>query len=192
MEISLVRHGKSQWSDNKLITSREFKNWVQNYDNSGVFEEKSYPLETLEKIAAAKLVMTSDLTRSVESAKLLNSNIQMISNPLFRETELPIPFRKLGRLKVKASTWAIVLRCLWFSGYSNGCESLTEAKKRAEQAAILLVKCAKEYENVVLVGHGFFNMLIAKELKKLGWTGARRTSSKHWAATTYLLKKKVL
>ncbi|OLN21320.1 histidine phosphatase family protein [Domibacillus antri] len=185
MEITLVRHGKSVWIENKPITCQEFKNWVKEYDCNGVFEEKSYPVETLEKIAAANIIITSDLKRSVESANFLNSNSTAISDPLFCETELPIPLTKFWGLKLNASIWAVILRCLWFSGYSNGCESLSEAKRRAEKASKFLVKCAEEHNNVVLVGHGFLNMLIAKELKKAGWNGKRKTSSKHWHSTTY-------
>ncbi|MBS4196517.1 histidine phosphatase family protein [Lederbergia citri] len=189
MEISLIRHGKSQWTEDKPITCQEFKNWVAKYDRHGVCEKTSYPLETLEKIAAAKIVITSDLTRSIESAKLLNPDIHANSDPLFRETELPIPLTKLFGLKLNANMWAVLLRCLWFIGYSRGCESLREAKKRAEKASILLIHYAKEHQQVVLVGHGFFNMLIVKELKKLGWVSARKTSSKHWEYTTFTKNK---
>jgi broad specificity phosphatase PhoE len=88
-------------------------------------------------------------------------------------------------IKLNASIWAVILRCLWFSGYSSGCESLKEAKIRAEEASKVLDTCAKDHTNVVLVGHGFFNKLIGKELKKMGWIGKKKTSSKHWNATTY-------
>ncbi|MBW8350374.1 histidine phosphatase family protein [Bacillus sp. IITD106] len=189
MEIVLIRHGKSLWTEDRLITCQEFKNWVEKYDSHGVFEEASYPLQTLEKIRTAKIVVTSDLTRSVESARLLNPNIHTISDPLFRETELPVPIIKLFGLKLNASLWAVLLRCLWFIGYSKGCESLREAKKRAEKASRLLINFAKEHQNVVVVGHGFFNMLMAKELKKLGWVSAKKKSSKHWQSTTFSKNK---
>lgn len=41
MEISLIRHGKSLWTEDISITSREFKNWIQKYDDNGVFEEET-------------------------------------------------------------------------------------------------------------------------------------------------------
>ena len=104
--------------------------------------------------------------------------------PLFRETELPT-ITKLWGIKLKPSIWALILRCLWFGGYSRGCESLSNAKGRAKKASELLVKYAQEHTSVVLIGHGFFNMLIAEELQKTGWKGKRKTSSKHWNCTTY-------
>lgn len=185
MEISLIRHGKSKCTENNRITCNEFKNWVEKYDYFGVFEENSYPLETLEKIATANIVITSDLNRSIESAKLLNSNRKSISFPHFRETELPTPLTNLWGLKLNPSIWAVILRCLWFIGYSRGCESYSNAKKRAKKASKLLVEYAHENSSVVLVGHGFFNMLIAKRLQKKGWKRKKQTSSKHWNCTTY-------
>ena len=49
MEISLIRHGKSKHIENNRVTCKEFVKWVEKYDNSGVFEEKDYPSETLQK-----------------------------------------------------------------------------------------------------------------------------------------------
>jgi len=185
MKISLIRHGKSIWTENERMTSQQFKIWVEKYDNNGVFEENSYPSVTLNTIATANVVITSDLKRSVESAKMLNPNLTAISTPLFRETELPVPLTRLWGLKLNPSIWAVMLRCLWFIGYSRGCESLSHSKERAEKAAEVLVEYAQEHSSVVLVGHGFFNMLIAKELQKSGWKGKKKTSSKHWDCTTY-------
>jgi hypothetical protein len=61
----------------------------------------------------------------------------------------------------------VILRCLWFCGYSWGCGSLKNEKDRAKIACDLLVEYAQEQTTVALVGHGFFNMLIAKELQKI-------------------------
>ena len=65
-------------------------------------------------------------------------------------------------------------------------ESLAEAKQRARNASERLpVKYAEEHGSVVLVGHGFFNRLIAIELKKMGWKGKRKATAKHWHCTSY-------
>jgi broad specificity phosphatase PhoE len=187
MEISLIRHGKSQLTENDKITSLEFKKWVEKYDYLGVFEETAYPAETLEKVSTAKIIITSELKRAVESARLLNPVTKIISDPLFRETELPFNSSQLFNVKLKPSIWAIVLRILWFSGYSNECESLNQAKFRANKASQQLIDYANEYKSVVLVGHGFFNMFIAKELQKKGWKGTRKRDAKHWNCMTFSL-----
>lgn len=185
MEISLIRHGKSQLTEDDKITFAEFKKWVEKYDFNGVLEESIYPIVTLEKVSYAKLVITSDLKRSVVSARLLNPKTKTISDPLFRETELPLNPPILFNVKLKPNAWAVILRLQWFTGYSNQCESLSQAKMRAKRAARQLIDYANEHKSIVLVGHGFFNMLVAKELKKMGWKGKRKASAKHWNCTTY-------
>lgn len=186
MEISLIRHGKSKHIENNRITCTEFQDWVEKYDRNGVFEENHYPSGTIEKITKANIVITSDLRRSIESAYFLNRNVSVVSDALFQETELPALPRILG-LKLSPNSWAVILRCLWFSGYSRKCESLVNAKQRAKQASEQLVKYAEEHNSVVLVGHGFFNLLLSKELQRVGWKGERKTGSKHWNCTTYSL-----
>lgn len=79
--------------------------------------------------------------------------------PLFRETELPNVPTIIGGLKLNPNIYAVILRCLWFCGYSWGCESLKNAKDRAKIASDLLVEYAQEQTTVALVGHGFFNIL---------------------------------
>ncbi|MDY0406768.1 histidine phosphatase family protein [Virgibacillus sp. 179-BFC.A HS] len=144
-------------------------------------------METLSKIKKANIVITSDLKRSIDSAKLLNLHGKYITDPLFREVEIPANISSLKGLTFKPATWSVISRLLWFCGYSRDCESLIHARVRAEKAANVLVEYAKEHTNVVLVGHGFFNMLIAKELRKMGFRGRRKTNSRHWGITTFSL-----
>ncbi|MGG5255352.1 histidine phosphatase family protein [Neobacillus sp. SM06] len=185
MEISFIRHGESLLTEKNKMTATEFKKWVERYNDHGVFENSSYPAAALEKAAAAFLVITSDLKRSIESARLLNPAAKIISDPLFRETELPIDLPKLLNIKLKPNTWSVSLRLLWLCGYSNECESLNQAKSRAVKASQQLIHYANEYESIVLVGHGFFNRLIAKELQKKGWQSKRKVTAKHWSCITY-------
>lgn len=185
MEISLIRHGRSRFNDNKPISCKQFKHWVEQYDAHGVYEATSYPVETLQKIKHASVVLTSDLKRSIESALILNPQQKAKINPLFREIELPAPSTDYPGLKLHPAFWAVLLRRLWLGGYSKNCESLQEAEARARRAAKELRKNARIHGPVVLVGHGFFNRLIAKELIKAGWKGKNTTSLKHWDCTTY-------
>lgn len=187
MEISLIRHGKSLLTENEKLTCLDFKKWVEKYDSYGVFEEQIYPPETIGKITNAKMVVSSDLRRSIESAKLLNNQIKIIPNPLFREKELPTFSKKLWNIKMRPNQWAVILTLLWICGFTNDCESYKFAKLRAKKASQQLIEYAEKYHSVVLVGHGFFNMLIAKELRKKGWKGKRKSGVKHWSCTTYVL-----
>ncbi|CAM3843274.1 histidine phosphatase family protein [Mesobacillus zeae] len=183
MEISLIRHGRSLCTDRGRVTCREFHNWVKRYDDSGVFPEEVYPASARHALRLANVVLTSDYSRAIESAALLGDHDRVIPDPIFREAELPSPMLHLLQLKLRPNTWAVILRCLWLSGYSKGCESLKKARQRAETAAHLLAGYAEEYQSVTLVGHGFFNRLVAEELMKTGWKG-RKSVGKHWNCTT--------
>ncbi|TYR81503.1 histidine phosphatase family protein [Priestia megaterium] len=188
MEISLIRHGRSLCVDDKRMSCTAFKKWVEKYDSSGVVTEHNYPKQTVAKINNANLVITSDLKRSIHSAQLLKEEMPLLSDSMFREVELPV-IHVPARVKLKPNTWAVMVRCLWFSGYSNSCESFKEAKKRAEQAAQSLIAYAKEHQFVTVVGHGFFNIMIAKELQKAGWNADQKINGKHWNCSAYTLMK---
>ncbi|TWT00542.1 histidine phosphatase family protein [Planomicrobium sp. CPCC 101079] len=189
MEISLIRHGKSQFIHNGKVNLKEFEQWIRNYDLHGISEEPFCPAETFQKVTAADIIITSDLKRSVESAKLLNPQKAVIADPLFRETELPIGAIRAFNIRLSPGFWAVLLRLLWFGGYSTKCESLSEAKLRAKKAAQRLIDYSGESKTVALIGHGFFNMMIAKELQKKGWRGERKPGAKHWNCVSYSLQK---
>ncbi len=188
MEISFIRHGKSLLKDNKKKTCIEFKEWVKNYDLSGVLEEKVLPPSTIQRVADANVFITSDLKRSIDSAKLLRKEVHVVTDKLYREIELPVPSTGLWNIKISPSIWLILLRCLWLVGYTNDCESYKSAKQRAKKAVGQLIEYAEEYQKVAVVGHGFFNMLMVKELLNLGWDGKKMISSKHWSVSTYIYK----
>jgi len=146
---------------------------MENYDLSGVSEEVSYPVEAVKQMAEAKFVVTSDLKRAVDSALFLDSKVDAGANPIFRETEVPVLPGFLKTMRMKPGTLGVLLRLIWLGGYSNGCESIFEAKARAEVAAEQLVEHSKIHGSVVLVGHGFFNLLLAKQLQKKAGEGKR-------------------
>lgn len=179
MNIILVRHGKPLFDERKWLKGSEFSLWVKLYDLSGVQEEDSYPIHR------SSLIVTSDFKRSIDSAQLLSPSAEVISDPLFREVGLPV---MNSDLRLSPRVWTVLLRLVWLSGYSRGCESYREAKRRAVAASAKLVEWARVHESIMLVGHGFFNMLIAKELLKSGWTGKRRASSKYWSSTVYVFE----
>nr|WP_263324787.1 histidine phosphatase family protein [Neobacillus sp. Marseille-Q6967] len=185
MEISLIRHGRSLHSGNKRISIKEFITWAEQYDAHGVVEETRYPLLTVEKVNNANMIFSSDLVRSIESARLLNTQVPSSSIPLFREAQLPKFSCNLLGVKLSPNFWVVLLRCLWILGVSRECESYREAKNRSVMAAKLLISNAHKHSRVVLVGHGIFNYMLAKELEKRGWKSSTKTSSKHWSCTTY-------
>ncbi len=57
---------------------------------------------------------------------------------------------------------------LWLFSFSKNGEFFKQAKNRARLAAEKLIALAQTHHDVLLVGHGFINHFIAKELKKRG------------------------
>ena len=161
--------------------------WVENYDGSSVHAEPEYPPNTLRKMATVNFVFASNLVRSIDLVQLLQPTVATVGDEMFRETELLISSVKFWDIKLSPGAWAVVLRVLWLCGYLKDCESYREAKRRAAAAAQRLIEYAKEYGSVALVGHGFFNLLIAKQLRKKGCEGLRKTGTSHWTCTTYYL-----
>lgn len=183
--ILLIRHGRSIHNETRPVTGQEFAEWVQAYDSAGVQADGCLD-ETVTAMAKVPLILTSDLVRSIESARHLNPDAFLQSDALFRETELPaVSFKGF---KLRPTVWALLLRSAWLLGHATGCESYREAKNRAEIGAQKLAAYAAKHESVALVGHGFFNQMLAAELRKNGWNGRRKTSAHHWRATVYRLE----
>lgn len=190
MEITLIRHGKSKLHSHSPLTCREFGQWLELYDGEGVIQEVSYPRASIMRARHCGVLVTSDLNRALESAYLLAPNRQpQVVDPLFRELDYPNPALNFWGIKWVPLVWMVFFRILGMMGYEVAdCESYGEAKVRAKKAALLLVEYAKEEGSAVLVGHGFFNFMLSRELRKLGWFGALVPSARHWISTTYRLK----
>lgn len=95
--------------------------------------------------------------------------------PYFDREPITLPLR----------LWALVLRTLWFMGFSKNTESIFTARGRAKVAARTLVELAGEHESVLLVGHGFLNHYVAKELLAQDWVGPSSPGRKYWEYGTY-------
>jgi broad specificity phosphatase PhoE len=59
----------------------------------------------------------------------------------------------------------------WYCGWSDGAESVHDARRRARRAAERLAELAREHRSVMLVGHGETNRLISRALRRMGWDG---------------------
>jgi len=67
------------------------------------------------------------------------------------------------------------------AGASGGVESFSSAKRRAKQVSDELANLTDAHGRVVSVGHGFMNLLIARELQKAGWKQQNLRKSGYWS-----------
>lgn len=189
MKITLMRHGKSSHTDRSAVSCADFIRWVDDYDKAGIIQEIAIPEQTKWKAEEAKLLVTSTLCRSIQSAEKLEMRVPILTDALFREAEMPVAASSFFNIKVPPSFWAVYHRCVWLMGYKGKKESIQEARERAIQASGRLIQLAAEHDHVFLAGHGVFNQFIAQELLKAGWQGDRKTGRHHWSCTSYTYQK---
>ncbi len=178
MKIILVRHGKPTYDLRTKVAPKSLKNLAEAYDSAGI-ENASHPsAELCQLIQSSSKIFTSDLPRSVESAARLSQK-PSTSSPLFRE--IPVPYAIPYPFPLRAISWAVIGRILWYLGYTGGIESRTQARNRATQAARQLITHANDKGPVALIGHGVMNMFIAKSLTQHGWHSPKKMTPHHWS-----------
>lgn len=181
MRITLLRHGKPAFELRGSVRAKDLGSIVWSYDSSGIVGAP--PGETASAVQHNKLVVCSHLQRSVESAKALGFTEIHLKDTLFREAA--IPHFSGGSITLPLSVWVVFLRVLWLFGFSKNGESLANTRERARLASKMLVELAAEHQHVLLVGHGFINYFIARELKKSGWVGPPKPGKGFWGYGVY-------
>lgn len=169
------------------LSSSEFKRWIDIYNSVALDVRVKPSQDVINRASLCNKVVCSDLSRSLESAKLLGlSQVHCIS-AIFREFELPYgqEANNRGWLKLTPAFWFVCYRILWFLGYSCHCESLSTARNRAKSAADILHEKAIQGETVLFVGHSLLNFYIAKNLTAKGWQGSISLFSKYWDANEF-------
>ena len=159
MKIVIYRHAKPVVSWNEIISGRDFPSWVSRYNDSGII--KIGP-----RMKKEKVVLTSNLKRSMETGNLIGEKI--IPNSIFCEAEVPLI--KFPAIRIRAKFWMALSRFLWLFGVKKNCESFKNAKKRAVRIIENIESHLLENQRVVIVGHGFMNRLIKKKLIQRGWS----------------------
>ncbi|WAK02333.1 histidine phosphatase family protein [Methylobacter sp. YRD-M1] len=180
MEITLIRHGKPAFELKGRVKSRDVCEMIRRYDSSGI---AGPPEAAKQRASACKVAVCSDFIRSLESAKALGFNDILLSDPIFRE--IAVPHFKTGSFAMSASAWGVLLRYMSVFGFSQNGESLSMAKKRAQVAASALIDITHIHESVLLVGHGFINYFLAKELLSRSWTGPSKPGNGYWEYGVY-------
>jgi len=177
MEIMLVRHGKPEFSLNNKMSASGFSKWVRYYNQSNISAESTPPLHLANNLENY-FVVSSDLNRAIHSAVLCVDKPPDLMLKELREMDIP---RFKVPLKLKANSWLLLNRLLWFCNFHGQVESFRQAKHRAKLVAHTLVELANNHGKVVVFSHGLINKYVAKELVELGWNGSFKRQ-KHWGS----------
>lgn len=183
MEIILARHGRLHFPSRSWITPRQMKEWIQIYNQANVVVDEAPP-DASDKARDSGIVVSSTLPRCIQSAEaIVHGSQSFVTDAVFCEADLPGGSWNAPR--VSFAMLAALFRLAWFLGYSSDVESLPQTKARARRAALRLIELAVQHGSVFLVGHGIINMLIAKKLLTLGWSGPARPIAKYWRYSVY-------
>ncbi|OOM78486.1 histidine phosphatase family protein [Clostridium sp. BL-8] len=181
MRIGLIRHFKVNYHKKFFMTSKEFKEWEENYNKSDVIKNDV----ELKGIKWDKCY-SSTLIRALITAQHVYKE-DIVTNDLIRETIIDPVFK--SDLKLPYWFWAVSGRIAWYFNHKSQEENRTITRKKARQFVDLLQEEAiKEgSENILVVTHGFFMYSLQKELKKRGFSGKLIYSPKN--GILYLYKK---
>jgi broad specificity phosphatase PhoE len=169
MKIILLRHAKVEYK-NSPIYANQTGEWIEQYNRASI------DTTTPQNLPNADIYITSEMKRSIDSLALLGKNPRL-KNALFNEAMLPYLDKKL--FKLPPTIWAVVFRIAWLFVYSKNAISFKDSKLEAKEGAKILADLAKDAD-VMLVGHGVKNRLIAKELQKIGFKETENRGSKNW------------
>jgi broad specificity phosphatase PhoE len=181
MQIALVRHGRPD-VDFSLGTTRHL-DWVEAYDRAGLDPTLPPPARVRELAAASAYALSSDLPRAVESLGALAREEPAPAENLFRELDLrglpasPLPLARPLR--------ATLAQLGWRFGWFYPTENALAVHRRANAASKKLSTLASTHESVFLLGHGYFNALIAWRLLANGWRGPVWPTGSYWSVAVY-------
>ncbi|NBB35010.1 histidine phosphatase family protein [Pseudomonas sp. BC115LW] len=175
-----MRHGQPKGVNVDKVSALEMKDWIEHYNRSEITQQP-VPNASLRLAASATVIASSNAPRALTSVQALGLKPVRV-DAIFCEAQLPFGHWKRPRLS--PFTWAFILRILWLCGYSGDVEPANTARMRARKAAELLQSLSSE-GSVLLLGHGFMNKIIAKQLVKDGWVRHQRNGSQYWSAAVY-------
>jgi broad specificity phosphatase PhoE len=181
--IVLVRHGPTAHRHGGGLVNRDgILKWRESYDAAGIAADQP-PAPLMHFASEATYVIASDLARAVMSAERLAPARKIITSELLRETPLDIP-RWPTRLPVGA--WDGLVHLCWSYRILRGTDILDAERARAAAAAKWLAALVADRSTALVVTHGVFRRLLARQLLTRGWSSAgRRGGYAHWSSWSF-------
>ena len=184
--IVLARHGEPALSRRIRLSADGYRRWWAAYEEGGILPDQTPPSSLLDLARGADYIFASTRRRAIETADAVVQGKHFVRDSLFIEAPLPPPPLP-GFIKLKPSTWGFLARVAWwFFGHTEGEESRAEASARAAKAADRLIAAAQDGSSVLLLAHGFFNVMVGRELKRRGWLQCEGRGYKYWAIRRFI------
>lgn len=160
----------------------QYRDWWERYEIGSLAKDQEPPKALMEAVADVDLVLSSARARAVETARWATNGREPVQNPVFNEAPLPPP--RLKNRKYLPKTWNILARMAWLRGHSLDGESVHEARERAKSAAKVLHDAAQG-KTVYCAAHGWFNRMLRRPMRKLGWVCVRDGGDGYWSFRIY-------
>jgi broad specificity phosphatase PhoE len=194
LRIILIRHGQPAIALTPRTSRRGFHDYIGAYERAGLDPDSLPPEELRDLLKDLRAVFSSDRPRARESAAALAPHAEVMIDPLFAEAPLAAP--PIPLLSMAVQGWAVVARLLWHAGHAPGIENYAGARRRAVQAADILIARARERlreqrpqedaaGQVALIAHGYFNLMIGRELARRGFSRHGSHRVRYWNAVIY-------
>jgi len=183
--IVLARHGEPALSRKVRLNAAEYRAFWASYEVMGLLPGQTPPTTLADFVARAGTIVASTRLRSIESAQALVKERDFARHPTLIEAPLPPPnFPSWVRLSPRL--WGFFARFWWwFFNHHEGQETRRAAEIRADQAAAMLVGLAEGGQDVVVLAHGFFNFMIGRSLKRMGWRLTASQGYKYWSTRRF-------
>jgi broad specificity phosphatase PhoE len=186
--IVLVRHGPSAGvMDGRSRDRAEVASWLDARDAVGI-EPQSQPPSRLTRLAGeATHLIASNLPRAIESAQRLANGRQIHVSPLLREIPLAIP-NVSGRFPLWM--WGTLIHLRWSYRIARGTDASAADVARAAAAVEWLAPFSSSDTLVVVVTHGVFRRLMAKQLTLVGWkSDGRHGGYSPWSSWHFIFAR---
>jgi broad specificity phosphatase PhoE len=190
--ITLVRHGEPALSRRVKLDWRGYVEWWSRYDQVGLLEGQTPPAILHKFAREARYIYSSTLPRSIETAEAVCDGKGFVSLEALIEAPLPPPhLPSFIKLTPNSYAWGFLARvCWWYLNIHGTTEGREVAKVRARKVAEFLFDKAREGGDVLVLAHGFFNLMVSIELKKMGYIKTLEEGFKYWGCRRYELRKR--
>ena len=182
--IIVARHGRPALNRDlgPRLSWAEYIDWWAAYEAGALEEGQVAPDALKAAVADSDIFLTSSRLRAQQTMQRAAPDREYTTHSVYDEAPLPPP--RFGWLKLLPRNWNVLSRIVWIGGHSLDGESIRQARARARVAAKELHEQALEGQ-VFLAAHGWFNRMIRRELKKLGWRCTYNGGDSYWAWRTY-------
>jgi hypothetical protein len=183
--ITLARHGEPALSRKVKLSSREYRDFWARYELMGLLPGQTPPPMLTSFVEASDVMVSSTRLRAIESAQAVGKGRPFTQEVLLIEAPLPPP-NWPSWIRLSPKLWGFLARFhWWFFNHHQGEESRKQAEARADRAAAMLETMAMSGQNVVVLAHGFFNILIGRALRSRGWRMTLREGYKYWSTRRF-------